>query len=96
MRQAFIVTYDISNAGRWRKVYDLMCGYGQWIQLSVFRCELSDRERVELRHELEQVINHAADQVLFVDIGPADGGAGKAITALGRPFIKDDGGPVVV
>jgi CRISPR-associated protein Cas2 len=96
MRQAYIVTYDISHPKRLRKVYETMCGYGQWLQLSVFRCELSDRERVELRHELNIIINHSADQVLFIDIGSAHGGAGTAISSLGRPFVKDNSGPTVV
>ncbi len=96
MRQAYIVTYDISDPKRWRKVYNLMCGYGEWIQLSVFRCELSDREKVEVRHALDQVIHHAIDQVLFIDIGPADGRAGTAISHLGRPYTPPDRGPVVI
>jgi len=31
----FIVTYDISDAKRWRRVFKVMHGYGEWLQLSV-------------------------------------------------------------
>jgi CRISPR-associated protein Cas2 len=96
MRQAFIVTYDISHPKRLRKVYELMCGYGDWLQLSVFRCALTAREKIELRDQLTHIIHHGEDQVLFIDIGPADGRAGTAIESLGRPFLPTDTGPVVV
>jgi Uncharacterized protein predicted to be involved in DNA repair len=32
----FIVTYDISDAKRWRRVFKVMHGYGEWLQLSVW------------------------------------------------------------
>lgn len=96
MRQAYIVTYDISDPRRLRKVFETMKGYGQWIQLSVFRCELSDREKVDLSYKLGGIINHHEDQVLFIDIGPAEGRAGTAIESLGRAFVAMDRGPVVL
>jgi CRISPR-associated protein Cas2 len=95
-RQEFIVTYDIADPKRLRKVFETMKGYGQWIQLSVFRCELNDREKVDLQFKLGQIIHHHEDQVLFIDIGPADGRAGTAIESVGRAFVPMDRGPVVV
>lgn len=38
----YIVTYDISNERRWRRVFKLMHGYGRWLQLSVFQCPAHD------------------------------------------------------
>ena len=96
MRQAYVVTYDICNPKRLRKVYKLMCGYGEHLQLSVFRCELTKRELVELRGELARIIHHGEDQVLFVDIGPVDGRAELSITALGLPYVAPARGAVVV
>jgi CRISPR-associated protein Cas2 len=32
----YIITYDISDDRRWRRVFKLMKGYGRWLQLSVF------------------------------------------------------------
>jgi CRISPR-associated protein Cas2 len=43
----YIVSYDISNDRRWRRVFKLMRGYGQWLQLSVFQCRLTARRRAE-------------------------------------------------
>ena len=31
----YIITYDISDDRRWRRVFKLMKGYGRWLQLSV-------------------------------------------------------------
>lgn len=96
MRQAYVVTYDIRHPKRLRKVYRLMCGYGEHLQLSVFRCELSKRELVELRSGLADLINHLEDQVLFVDIGPVEGRADTSITSLGQPYIAPTRRVIVV
>lgn len=52
----YLMTYDIRSPKRWRKVYDLMRGYGERLQLSVFRCLLTDRDREKLRWELSRVM----------------------------------------
>ncbi len=62
-----------------------MKGWGDHLQLSVFRCDLNPRELAELRSALSDLIDHQADQVLFVDIGPADGRALECFETLGRP-----------
>jgi CRISPR-associated protein Cas2 len=90
MRQAFIVTYDVCNAKRLRKVYKILRGYGQHLQLSVFQCELDAREKIELEAKLRGEIKFDEDQVLFVDIGPADGRGRTSIESLGRPYIPTE------
>jgi CRISPR-associated protein Cas2 len=96
MRQTYIVSYDISDPKRLRKVFRLMKGYGEHVQLSVFRCELTHRALVELRSRLGSTINHNEDQVLFVDVGPEDGRAGTAISAVGRAYESPEQCAVVV
>ncbi len=95
MRQAFIVTYDICDPKRLRKVYRLLRGYGRHLQLSVFQCELSAMERVELEARLSEEIHHDEDQVLFVDIGPADGRGRTSIEAIGKPYFAEEGVAVI-
>ena len=73
-----------------RKVFKTVQGYGERLQLSVFRCELNARELVELRAKLAKIIHHDHDQVLFVDMGPADGRALEAIRALGQPYVPPE------
>ncbi len=87
MRQVYMVTYDISDPKRLRKVFKLMQGYGEHLQLSVFRCELNPRELLELKARLSDRIHHTEDQVLFVDVGPTEGHGSTCVTALGRAYI---------
>jgi CRISPR-associated protein Cas2 len=81
----FIVAYDISSPGRWRRVFKVMHGYGEWIQLSVFQCRLSGRRRAELETRLRELIKAGEDHVLLIDAGPADR-TRLAVTSLGKTF----------
>ena len=87
MRSVVFVTYDICDDRRLRQVYKLMRGRGEHIQYSVFRCELSPRERIELIAALDPLIDHAADQVLLIDAGPADGRGADCVQSLGKVFM---------
>ncbi len=87
MRTTYIISYDVRDPKRLRQVYKLMCGWGDHLQLSVFRCELNKREPVELRTGLSGIINRAADQVMFVDVGPTEGRGSSSITAIGTPYL---------
>jgi len=81
----YIVTYDIASQRRWRKVFRTMEGYGEWLQLSVFQCRLSARQRVEMISALDSAIHHGDDHVLIVDLGPADK-VSPRIESLGKHF----------
>jgi CRISPR-associated protein Cas2 len=96
MRHTYIVTYDISNPKRLRKVYQLMLGWGDHIQLSVFQCDLNSRELVELRLELARIIRHTEDQVLFIDVCTVEARTPETITALGRAHIDSERIAIVV
>lgn len=91
----YIVTYDISEPKRWRKVFKLMNGYGEWLQLSVFQCRLSRKRKVELQAALAEVINHNADHVLLLDLGHADK-VEMRVTSLGKVFAAVDRQPIIV
>jgi len=84
MRTVYIVTYDVSDDKRWRKVFEVMKGFGDHLQFSVFRCTLSERGRVLLMEKLAQVIKHDEDQVLFFPLGPEDGFDVARVAVLGR------------
>jgi CRISPR-associated protein Cas2 len=81
----YIVSYDISNERRWRRVFKLMRGYGQWLQLSVFQCRLTTRRRAELARRLEELIHATDDHVLILDLGPADK-VDPRVESLGKTF----------
>lgn len=91
----YIVTYDISDVKRWRRVFKLMKGHGQWLQLSVFQCRLSRRRHAELVALLDGVIRHQTDHVVFLDLGPADMVKPKVIS-LGKNFEPVAREPTIV
>jgi len=96
MRHTYVVTYDICDPKRLRKVYKLMLGWGDHLQLSVFQCELSHRELVELRIQLDRVIKPSEDQVLFANLGAIEGRGSEAISSLGRPYVDPERVAIVV
>ena len=81
----YIVTYDITDDRRGRRVFKLMRGYGRWLQLSVFQCRLSAHRRAELARRLEAVIHGRDDHVLILDLGPADK-VDPRVESLGKSF----------
>ncbi len=91
----YVVTYDIASPKRWRRVFRIMEGYGEWLQLSVFQCRLNRRRQIELKLALDQVINHADDHVIILDLGPAEA-IRPRVESLGKPFSVVDRGPVIV
>jgi CRISPR-associated protein Cas2 len=96
VRTTWMVTYDVREPKRLRQVFRVLLGFGDHLQQSVFRCELTDRERVELRAALADVIHHREDQVLFVDVGPSEGRGRTGITALGQRYVPSERAPVIV
>jgi len=91
----FIVTYDIADQKRWRRVFKAMQGYGDWIQLSVFQCRLSARRRAELGSRMRELIKSGEDHVILVDVGPADK-IDLAIESIGRTFSKIERRAIVI
>jgi len=91
----YLVTYDIADQKRWRRVFNLMHGYGEWVQLSVFQCRMSRQRHAELVALLDGIIHHQQDHVLFVDIGPADR-VSPRVVSLGKDFKPMEREPVIV
>lgn len=91
----YIVSYDIRSPTRWRRVYALMKGYGEWLQLSVFQCRLSRVRHAELIALLDGIIKHGEDHVVLLDLGPADRIEPK-VTSLGQAFELVQRGPIIV
>ena len=92
----YIVTYDIADDRRWRAVFKLMHGYGEWLQLSVFQCRLTRARQIELLHRLGQAVSTADDHVMIVDVGPAEGVQPRVQTLGKRGFEPIARQPVIV
>ncbi len=95
MTSRYVVTYDIADPKRLSRVFRIMKGAGQHVQLSVFCCDLSPRQRESLALALTDVIHATEDQVLMIELGPTDGPLAKRITTLGRRTQIEDPGPII-
>ncbi len=73
MRRFVLVSYDISNPKRLRKMYKLMRGYGEHIQLSVFICQLTEKDKIILTEKIADIIHKREDQVILVNLGSVEG-----------------------
>jgi len=92
MRRVYLVSYDISDPKRLRKVHKKLLGFGDRLQFSVFRCELSNREKVLLLSALTEIMNHREDSIMVADLGLSSGGDrlqfyGKHVSIAGRGTV---------
>ena len=79
-RRLHIITYDIGNPKRWRRLFALMKRRGAHRQLSVFLV-LADREGIrKLANEIAAIVDPVADRVL---IAPLDQEAGTRLIEIG-------------
>lgn len=91
----YLVTYDIRDEKRWRRIFKTMKGFGEWLQLSVFQCRLSRRRHAELVQLLDGIINRRVDALLIIDLGPADK-VKPRVTSLGDKFDPVAREPIIV
>jgi CRISPR-associated protein Cas2 len=96
VRNRYFVTYDISDDGRRTAVYKGLRGFGDHLQYSVFRCDLSPRRRAELEAAIAPLIDPVADQVLIIDLGPVDGRGETCVSSLGRDYRNPERTAVIV
>ncbi len=93
--RTYIVTYDISDSRRWRRVYKTMQGFGEWLQLSVFQCRLSNKRRAELEAKLREQVKVGEDHVLMIDIGPSEK-SDVVVKSIGKTFAPIERQAVVI
>ena len=63
VRQIWIVAYDSPSDRRRRKLAELLEGYGQRLQWSVFECRLKHEELQALARRLERLVDSSEDRV---------------------------------
>jgi CRISPR-associated protein Cas2 len=96
MKTTYIVTYDIRDDKRLRRVFTTCKNFGIHLQLSVFECDLSARDLVRLKQELGDIIHPDQDQVLFVELGPTATRGSRVIQSLGTPYVRMDAACYVI
>ena len=95
MEHLYIISYDIRKPRRWRRVFKTLQGYGEWMQLSVFQCRMTRIRALQLESALHDIVNHAEDHVVIIDIGPADM-VKPRVQSIGKPFTPIIHAPVIV
>lgn len=91
----YIVSYDIADQKRWRRVFRVMNGYGEWLQLSVFQCRLTAQRHAELIALLDGIIHHKDDHLVLLDLGLAER-VSPRVVSLGKTFTPVVREPVIV
>lgn len=89
-RRNYIVTYDICDPKRLRRVFKTCRDFGRHLQFSVFECDLTRLEKAQFEEQLRAYIHHDEDQVIFIDLGPSALRGERVITALGQTYEKID------
>lgn len=64
-RNWYLVTYDVREPRRLRRVAKHLEGHGQRIQYSVFRCRLRPRELERLQWELTKLLDQDDDLLII-------------------------------
>ncbi len=96
-QRRYLVTYDVTDAKRLRRIHKRLLGFGDPLQYSVFQCDLTDIDRIRLGEALARVIHHGEDRVLIVDLGAASGRGKLSVEYLGLPpRAEPPAGPVIV
>jgi CRISPR-associated protein Cas2 len=90
---SYLVTYDICEPKRLRKVAQTCEDFGLRWQYSVFMCRLSAKDLVRLKGRLYDIINLKEDQVMFV---PLCNRCAEGIEAIGLPIEKHNARDVVI
>ncbi len=60
-----VISYDISENKRRTKIHKILKSYGEWVQYSIFECELSQTQYAKLRDRLSKIIDNETDNIRF-------------------------------
>jgi len=67
--RVYLLSYDIRDPRRLRSMHKVATAYGIMLQYSVYACALTRAQRIQLKGRVQEVIDHAVDQVIILDLG---------------------------
>lgn len=93
-----LVTYDVATttdggAGRLRRVARCCLNRGQRVQFSVFECEVDPAQWVELKADLERIIDPKTDSLRYYFLGSK---WQRRVEHVGAKPAVDLNGPLIV
>lgn len=87
-----VVSYDVKSDRRRNRIHKALKAYGEWMQFSVFECDLTEAQYLKLRHRLDELIDGTIDSIRFYFLCE---GCQPKIERIGGPTPVGDG-PVFV
>jgi CRISPR-associated protein Cas2 len=64
-----VICYDIADPVRLRRVAKVLEAFGDRLQYSVFVCDLSRSEAIDLKEAVIAIMKSTADSVVLIDLG---------------------------
>ncbi|ALB39672.1 MULTISPECIES: CRISPR-associated endonuclease Cas2 [Nostocales] len=89
----YVIVYDITCDKRRKKVSDLLEGYGQRVQYSVFECILNQTKYSELQKRLRKQIKSSEDSIRFY---PLSKHTFNQIETWGEPPVTELPGSTII
>ncbi len=89
----YVIVYDITCDKRRKKVSDLLEGYGQRVQYSVFECILSQTKYSELQKRLRKQVKSSEDSIRFY---PLSKHTFNQIETWGEPPVTELPGSTII
>jgi len=82
-----VITYDIPEDKRRTKIHKALTSYGQWMQFSVFECNLTQTQYTKLRNRLNKLIKPEEDSVRFYFLC---GCCQQKVERIGGQAVRDE------
>ena len=82
-----IVTYDSPSDKRRTKFRKILKSYGQWMQFSVFECDVTEKEYIKLRSRLDRLIKADEDSLRFYSLCKC---CQSKVERIGGESVRDD------
>jgi CRISPR-associated protein Cas2 len=82
-----VICYDISEDKRRTKIHNTLKSYGQWVQYSIFECDLNETQYAKLRQRLSKLIKKDVDSISFFTLCEC---CQKKVERIGGPPPPDN------
>jgi len=86
MRKRYLIAYDVSDDKRRNAIFKALMGNGDHVQFSVFLCQLNAVELERLKGALGESLNVRQDQVVILDLGPAETELASRLDCIGKAY----------
>ena len=86
MRKRYLIAYDVADDKRRNAIFKALMGNGDHVQFSVFLCSLNQVELERLKGSLQEHVNVRQDQVVILDLGPADSELAARLECIGKSY----------